>query len=133
MRHVAYVAIMSVAGLLWGCETINIPLVAGPEVDTPAAKHNAEGVARYKVADWDGAKKHFESAIQADPGLVESHFNLGLALDKLGKHPEAAAHFKRAAELAPGDPVITESSAYRSHVRPPPGFGSSGYGGGGGY
>jgi hypothetical protein len=74
------------------------------------------------------------SAIEADPTLAESHFNLALALDKLDLHSEAKTHFKKAAELAPGNSAITQSSAYRSHITTSSSiYGPSGYGGTGGY
>ncbi len=69
--------------------------------------------------------------MKADPKLAEARFNLALAFHKLGAHAEATAHFKKAAELAPSNTAITDSSAYRSHVRTSGDYGG-GYGGYGG-
>jgi Tfp pilus assembly protein PilF len=123
----AYVLVTSV--LLGACATSGPPLVTPPGADPGAAKHNAEGIEHYNLGHWDVAKEHFEAAVKADPKLAEAHYNLALAFHKLGAHAEATAHFKKAAELAPSNTAITDSSAYRSHVRT-----SSDYGGGyGGY
>ena len=62
------------------------------------------------------AKSRFESAIRADSGLAEAHFNLALTLHELGDHREATIHFKRASELAPANKEIEESSVYRNHL-----------------
>ena len=114
--------------------TPSVPLATTPGRITPATQHNSEGIAQYDMGDWLGARDHFASAIKADPNLAESHFNLALALDKLGLHSEAATHFKKAAELAPGNSAITQSSAYRDHTASPSSsYGTGGYGGMGGY
>jgi len=119
--------------------TTSVPLATTPGSTTPATQHNSEGIAHYDRGDWSGARDHFTSAIKADPNLAESHFNLALALDKLGLHSEAATHFKKAAELAPGNSAITQSSAYRDHTASPSssygtgGYGTGGFGGMGGY
>ena len=85
-------------------------------------------IEHYNLGHWDVAKEHFEAAVKADPKLAEAHYNLALAFHKLGAHAEATAHFKEAAELAPSNTAITDSSAYWSHVRS-----SRDYGGYGGY
>src|SRR5713226_3562964 len=60
---------------------------------------NDEGVGHYRQGHWDVAEGHFRKAIKADANLAEAHYNLGLALDKMGKHEEATTEFKKAAEL----------------------------------
>ena len=85
----------------------------------PLPSTTSEGIAEYDVGHWSVAREHFASAIKADPNLAESHFNLALALDKLDLHSEATIHFKKAAELAPGNSAITQSSAYRRPHRIP--------------
>ena len=116
------------------CVTTSVPLATTPGSTTPATRHNSEGIAHYDRGDWSGARDHFASAIKSDPSLAESHFNLALTLDKLDLHSEATTHFKKAAELAPGNSAITQSSAYRRHTVPPSSsYGTGGYGGMGGY
>ena len=77
---------------------------------------NDEGVAHAKEGHWDVAEGHFRKALEADPNLAEAHFNLGLALNSLGKHDEAMVAFKKAAELAPGNARITESPILKKHT-----------------
>lgn len=77
---------------------------------------NDEGVSHYEQGHWDVAEEHFRKAMQADANLAEAHYNLGLALDKLGKHPEATEQFKKAKELAPGNPAIVESPILKQHI-----------------
>jgi Flp pilus assembly protein TadD len=77
---------------------------------------NDEGVGHYKQGHWDVSEGHFRKAVKADPNLAEAHYNLGLALDKMGKHDEATAEFKKAAELAPGNPAIKDSAILKKHT-----------------
>jgi Flp pilus assembly protein TadD len=77
---------------------------------------NDEGVDHAQQGHWDVAEGHFRKALEADPKLAEAQFNLGLALDKLGKHDEATSAFKKAAELAQGNTKITESPILKKHT-----------------
>ena len=129
MTRVILVCILISTAFLSACATASQPLATSAGVDPAAAKHNAEGIEQYNMGRWDAAQTHFEAAIKADPGLAEAHYNLALALDKLGAYAEATDHFKKAGELAPGYSAITNSWAYRSHVGPP----QRDYGGSGGY
>lgn len=133
MNLVRFAVAFSLAVLQSGCAATSVPLATTPGSNATAAQHNSEGIADYDVGHWSVAREHFASAIKADPNLAESHFNLALALDKLDLHSEATTHFNRAAELAPGNSAITQSSAYRSHTASPsPSYGTGGYGGMGG-
>lgn len=102
--------------MVTGCATPSGPLAVLPMTSPVAARHNLEGIQQYQAGKWLEAKSLFESAIQADPGLPEAHFNLALTLHELGDHREAGVHFKRASELAPGNKEIVESSVYRNHL-----------------
>lgn len=94
------------------------PLYPGPgHPETAATRHNEEGVEQYQLAHWKTAETHFEAAIQTDPSLAEAHFNLGLALDRLGAHTEAATHFKHAGELDPHNQNIIRTRMYQWHVK----------------
>jgi Flp pilus assembly protein TadD len=77
---------------------------------------NDEGVGHYKQGHWDVSEGHFRKAVKADPNLAEAHYNLGLALDKMGKHDEATTEFKKAAELAPTNPAIKDSAILKKHI-----------------
>jgi tetratricopeptide (TPR) repeat protein len=77
---------------------------------------NDEGVGHYKQGHWDVAADWFKKAVKADPNLAEARYNLGLALDKMGKHDEATMAFKKAAELAPANPAIKDSEILKKHI-----------------
>ena len=78
--------------------------------------HNAEGIKHYSKDHWDVAAEHFREAVKADPKMAEAHYNLALALDKLGNHGEATKHFKEALDLAPDNPAISESKILKGHL-----------------
>lgn len=118
MMNVLY-KIMIVLGMilvLGGCATATGPLATLPTQNPEAAQHNLAGIKEYNNGQWEDAKRNFELAIQTDPNLPEVHFNLALALHKLGKHEEATQHFTRAGELAPDNKEIVDSSLYRNHL-----------------
>jgi len=127
-------AVVGLIILQYAC-AMNPPLSAPPGSHATAARHNAEGIVHYEMSHWSIAKDYFASAVEADPNLAEAHFNLGLALDKLNLQSEATTHFKKAADLGPANSAIVQSSAYRSRTVPPSpsSYGTSGYGGMGGY
>ena len=77
---------------------------------------NDEGVGHYRQGHWDVAEGHFRKAVKADPNLAEAHYNLGLSLDKEGKHEEATTAFKKAAGLAPTNPAIKDSAILKKHI-----------------
>ncbi len=99
-----------------------IPMPAGGALNAPegakGAAENDEGVSHYVQGEghYDVAQEHFQKALAANAKLVEAHYNLALALDKLGKHGDATDHFKMALELAPEDPRIRDSAILKAHV-----------------
>lgn len=109
-------AVLGCVVMVTGCVTPSGPLAVLPMTSPAAAQQNLEGIQQYNSGNWQEAKSRFESAIRADPELPEAHFNLALTLHKLGYHPEATVHFKRASELAPANKDIVESSVYRNHL-----------------
>ena len=87
------------------------------QASSPARQDNDEGVGYYQQEQWDMAKEYFQIAVMGDPTLAEAHYNLALALDKLGKHKDAAVHFQKALELAPENPAIRDSAILKAHLR----------------
>src|SRR5881397_563783 len=77
---------------------------------------NDEGVGHYKQGHWNVAEGHFRKAIQADAKLAVAHYNLGLTLDKMGKHEAATTSFRKVVELAPPDSPIKESVILKEHI-----------------
>lgn len=120
MKLVTVTVAMSLTILHSACAGMppSVPLATPPDSNATAAQHNAEGIAQYELQRWSVAREHFASAIEADPKLPEVHFNLALVLHKLAVHAEATTHFKKAAELAPTNRVITQSRVYRDHTTP---------------
>jgi len=111
-------------------ESTPMPSAAAPKMaETPQAEgalmapagvagvvENNEGVDHYQQGHWDVAQEHFTKAVAANAALPEAHYNLALALDKLGNHGEATNHFKKALELAPDNPKIADSKILKAHV-----------------
>ena len=83
---------------------------------SPGRTANDEGVSHAQQDHWDVAEGHFQKALESDLKLAEAHFNLGLALNEMGKHEDATAAFKKAAELAPENTKITESIILKQHT-----------------
>jgi Flp pilus assembly protein TadD len=83
---------------------------------SPGRADNDEGVGHYKQGHWDVAIDWFKKAVKADANLAEAQYNLALSLDKTGKHEEATAAFKKAAELAPANPAIKDSTILKKHL-----------------
>ena len=83
---------------------------------SPGRADNDEGVGHYKQGHWDVAKDWFTKAVKADANLAEAHYNLALSLDKMGKHEDATAAFKKAADLAPANPAIKDSPILKKHL-----------------
>ena len=85
-------------------------------VGAEGAVENDEGVNHFQQGHWDVAQEHFTKALAVNADLAEAHYNLALALDKLGNHGDATKHFKKALELAPSDPKIAGSKILQAHV-----------------
>jgi len=101
-----------------GCQSSPKPtqtvLPAPVGTTAAAARHNDEGILAYQQGQWESAKQHFEAAITASPELAEAHYNLGMALYRLGAMREGDTHFIQAANLAPGNKVIWDSPPFAS-------------------
>lgn len=119
--------VLFAVGSFVGCESSQTgggTKKAGTAPDAPlyapassaARTENDEGVGHYQQGHWDVAMEHFQKAVKADANSAVVHYNVALTLDKMGKHEEATASFKKALELAQNDPVIKDSEILKKHV-----------------
>ena len=88
-----------------------------PAEGSKAESAITEGVAHYNKGHWDVAEKHFKEAVKADPQSAEAHYDLALALDKVGNHTAASEHFKKAQELGKDNPDIQNSPILHGHLK----------------
>lgn len=95
-------------------KTPDAPLIA--PASSAARMENDEGVGHYQQGHWDVAMEHYQKAVKADPNSAVVQYNVALTLDKMGKHEDATASFKKALELAPNDPAIKDSEVLKKHV-----------------
>ena len=79
-----------------------------------------EGNRLFREGRWEGARKQFQAAVQAQPDLAEAHYNLALAMDHYGGGKKAQkTHYIKAANLAPGHKVIWNSPPLRRYGHVP--------------
>jgi tetratricopeptide (TPR) repeat protein len=71
--------------------------VAALDPDPIAPFH--QGLMFLRLRRLDEARKAFELALQLIPDLQGAHMNLGLVLERMGKHDEAEQHLARFREL----------------------------------
>lgn len=101
-----------------GGSTSQIPALMSP-VDISnkdAAAKNNEGVDHLVQTHYDISEKLFREAVELKPDFAEAHFNLGIALDGMGKHEEATEAFKKAIEAGSGNPKIAENAVLKKHL-----------------
>ena len=94
----------------------NDPVGPPPDAAVDLATAIEEGTAHYDLGHYEPAAGWYEDALKIDPNSAEAHFNLALALDKLGHHQEASVHFDEANDLAGGNTAITESDILKKHI-----------------
>jgi Flp pilus assembly protein TadD len=113
-RHVLIVLCLS--GAL-GCASQNAPpssvLSAATGSSMDMAAKLEEGNRLFYTKDYAGAEKSYRHTIAAYPTLAEAHYNLAVALDRMGNRDEAKKHYIDAANLAPGHKVIWDSPPFR--------------------
>lgn len=108
---------IAVAAGLAACASPNVvptnvlPAPAG--TSARAAPFMSEGDRHFLAKDWAGAIQAYQSAVAQQPDLAEAHYNLAVALDRMGDHTEARKHYLTAANFAPGHKVIWDSPPLR--------------------
>jgi Tfp pilus assembly protein PilF len=96
-----------------GHETVDLPLRTPAGTSPTAAAAVDAGNSLFEAGRWQQAQAQYELALTADQMLAEAHYDLALVLDRLGKKREATAHYKDAANLAPGNHVIWNAPPFR--------------------
>jgi len=66
-----------------------------------------------KAGKWSEALPLIEEIVSLGPEIPTSHFNYGVCLEALGRHPEAAREFLEAYRLDPAD-YHAQYRAFRS-------------------
>jgi Flp pilus assembly protein TadD len=94
------------------------PLALSPSAAPAAQQYTSQGSHAYLSGQYDEAKALFAQAVSAAPNSGEAHYNLGLALFKLGDTDAAREQFIQASNLAPGNKVIWDSPALSPYGSP---------------
>ncbi len=94
------------------------PLTLSPSVPPTAQQYTSQGSSAYLTGQYDQARSLFAQAVSAVPNSGEAHYNLGLALFKLGDTEAAREQFLQAGVLAPGNKVIWDSPAHSPYGSP---------------
>jgi Flp pilus assembly protein TadD len=92
---------------------VDLPLKAPSGASSTAAAAVDAGNSLFAAGQWEQAKAQYELAVTADPLLAEAHYDLALALDRMDKKNEALTHYRKAADLAPGNHVIWNAPPFR--------------------
>jgi tetratricopeptide (TPR) repeat protein len=123
------ISAMMVLGLLlaWGLSAcagdskkikVREPLALSPSAAPNAQQYTSQGSSAYLAGRYDEAKSLFTQAASAAPNSGEAHYNLGLALFKLGDSDAAREQFFQAGVLAPGNKIIWDSPAHSPYGSP---------------
>jgi DNA-binding winged helix-turn-helix (wHTH) protein/tetratricopeptide (TPR) repeat protein len=70
------------------------------------------GTVFYYARDYARAAEELGKALEVDAGFVRAHLVLGAVREQQGRHEEAVASLRRAAELSGQDPVVLSSLAH---------------------
>ncbi len=121
LRYLAVAAILAVPFISASLQEVmgdqnNIPTTLEVPMTSPARKANVEGIKHYKEGHMDVAMNYFRNAVKTDPTSAEAHYNLALALDRVGDHMAARKSFEQALKLAPREPAISESKILKDHL-----------------
>jgi len=90
-----------------------LPMPSG--ANSSAVMHNNAGIDEWRKGNYESALEHFGEASKIE-ATGETHFNEAICLDKLGRHREAAMHFKAAKKHANGNTMILNSRILKKHL-----------------
>ena len=68
--------------------------------------YNIYGVINNVLGNWNQAVICFSKAIKIDPAYADAHYNLGIAMDSLGRLEESIFSYTKAIELRPDRPKL---------------------------
>jgi len=113
-------ALVSLGAGWVGCAGTKPPVASGPLAAPPGAADASalavtEGNRLFAQGQWEQARIQYEAAIAAQPTLAEAHYDLALALERLGHSEKATVHYKEAATLAPGHKIIWNAPPFRQY------------------
>ena len=144
MRGVCGLIVLFILGCASDKPAPLMGLEAPPNANTQVQALLTEGNRLFREGRWEEARQQYQEAVQVQPDLAEAHYNLGVAMNKMGDRVGAKPHFIKAANLAPGHKVIWNSPPLRKYGNVPdkaveagatpaiPGIGGGGGGGPGG-
>lgn len=125
MKKRGYLLVMALLGLTacsggGGAASAQIPVLLSPYdmSNKEAAAKNNEGVDHLVQKHYEVASQHLNEAIAAKGDFAEAHFNLAIAYDGMGKHPEATEAFKKAKRFGGDNREITENEILKKHLSP---------------
>jgi tetratricopeptide (TPR) repeat protein len=95
-----------------------VPAMPSPAgvADTEAGGKNDVGVSHLQMRHYEISEGYFRDAIALRPDFAEAWFNLGVALDGMGKHKEATEAFRKAEQYGANNPAITGSGILKQHL-----------------
>lgn len=116
------VILMAVLIFIIGCQTKTVVIKTRPvETEQGTIKkgqkissdnHFNQGKKFYTVGKYKQASKHFIRSISKNKNNWESHYYLGLTLQKQGRFDQAIGSFNYARKCAPKDNIIHASLSY---------------------
>ena len=98
------------------------PRITAQQSDSAWETAFRQGAQAFRDGDIQAAEKSFTQVTQLEPHFAEGHFNLGLALQRLGHNAAAADEFRTALRLKPslrGGDLFLGISLYASHQYKP--------------
>jgi Flp pilus assembly protein TadD len=96
-----------------GQKAKDLPLAAPAGASSSVTDSLTKGNTLFEAGQWEQARAQYELALTADATVAEAHYDLALTLDRLGRNNEAMTHYRKAADLAPGNRVIWNAPPFR--------------------
>lgn len=84
-----------------GSATASSPETPGQSEPSTSLDALKNGGGAFAAGDYAAARDYYQAAVDKNPNDAEAHNNLGQALVRLNRVPDALAHFERAVALVP--------------------------------